>query len=335
MRIKLATKLAAALLAVTPFAMAQDGVLLVSNVGDRCVLFLDAATGRVLGRAPTPKGPHEITVSHDGKLAYVADPGGGPGTEPGNSIVVVDIPSRTVRAVYPVCDRPHDSRLSADGSLLWVACAPEKAIVELDARTGKILRRLPTPADGGWFVETLPNGTRLYTPHLEGKMLSVNERGTGKSQTVYSGTTQFGVASSPNGKEIWVSDADEGKLVIVDVVSGETVSPVALPVAAAADGTRAPAFSRLRFAPDGRTVAVVLRSKFLVVDAHRRAILWSVEMPHAGKVLAISGDGRFAFVSHPENDAVSRIDLRTRNVTQQFPTGKQPDGVAWVARANQ
>lgn len=334
MRITLATILAIAPLAGPSCVMAQNGVQLVSNEADRSVLFLDATTGRVLGRAPTPKGPHEITVSHDGKLAYVADPGGGPGSEPGNSIVVLDtIPTRTVRAVYPVCERPHDSRLSPDGSKLWVACAPEKAIVELDARSGRILRRLPTPADGGWFVEALPNTTRLYTPHLEGKMLSVTEITSEISHQVFSGTTQFGVAASPNGKEIWVSDADEGKLVVVDATSNKTVGAVALPAAIAADGTRAPAFARLRFTPDGRAVGVVVGTKFLLVDARRRAILWSVEMPYAGKVLALSGDARFAFVSHPENNAVSRIDLRARKVVQQFPTGKQPDGLAWVSRA--
>ena len=53
-------------------------------------------------------------------------------------------------------------------------------------------------------------------------------------------------------------------------------------------------------------------------------------MPHEGKVVTVSGDSQRAFVSHPEADRVSVINLRNRTVERTFVVGKQPDGVAWV-----
>lgn len=313
-------------------APAQTGsVLLVSYSAERKVAALDATTGRLLALMPTPKGPHEITISRDGAFAYVADSGAGPGSPPGDSIVVLDLKTRTVKNVFPACDRPHDTRISSDGKLLWVACGPEKAIVEMDARTGKILRKIDLGLDGGWFVETTPDEQKFYVPHLEGKALTVTRRASGESRAVYSGSTQFGVAVSPDGREIWASDSDEARLIIVETKGDTVVGSVDLPAPTArADGQRASAFSRLRFTPDGGSVMVVLGPRFILVNAKTRTIQWSVEMPYPGKVLTVSGDGRRAFVSHPGNDSVSVIGLAGQKVVGKFATGKQPDGVAWV-----
>jgi YVTN family beta-propeller protein len=69
-----------------------------------------------------------------------------------------------------------------------------------------------------------------------------------------------------------------------------------------------------------------------VVDAKRRSILWSIELPNDGKVVTVSSEGRRAFVSHPQNDRISVINLSKRKLENTVNVGKQPDGVAWVDR---
>ena len=301
-------------------------VLLVSLIGERQVAVIDPATQAVIARFPSPSGPHEITVSADGSLAYVADSGSGPSSPPGNSIVVLDLRTLSVKTTLKTCDTPHDTRVSRDRRTLWVACAPLKGVVELDAATGAIRKTFDTKLDGGWFVEITSDERTLFVPHMEAKALTMINRRTSEVRTLVSGNTIFGVTVSPNGKEVWASDADEKRLLIINASTGKVVTTVAL-------GTGV-GFSRLRFTPNGKQVVVVRGSEFIIVDVQRRSIVSRLEMPHAGKVVTVSGDSRHAFVSHPGADSVSVIELSSSKVERTFVVGKQPDGIAWVGNVD-
>ncbi len=322
----LATLFLPSVLLFTAVATRAQGVLLVSYNAEGRVAAIDPATGKVVVTFPSPRGPHEITVSRDGAKAYISDTGTGPGGAPGDAIIVVDLKKRAVEATLRVCERPHDARVSRDRRRLWVACAPMQAVQEVDATSGKVYKSWKTNLDGGWFVEVTRDERKIYVPHLEGKALSVIDRRTGVVRTLFSGTTQFGISISPDGREVWVSDADKREVSIVDPVRDAVIGTVSIG-SGEKDQT---GFSRLSFTPDGRHVVVVLGSKFIMVDSKRRSISWSVDMPHPGKVVTVSGDSRRAFVSHPGNDRVSSIDLKNRRIESTIPVGKQPDGLAWV-----
>ena len=49
------------------------GTLLVLNKADNNMVVIDVATLKVVATVPTGEGPHEMTVSSDGKLAFVAN----------------------------------------------------------------------------------------------------------------------------------------------------------------------------------------------------------------------------------------------------------------------
>lgn len=307
-----------------------DGVLLVSLIGDRQVAVIDPITQDVLARLPSPQGPHEITLSPDATLAYISDSGAGPNTPSGNSIVVLDLRTLSVKSTFKTCEKPHDTRVSRNGRILWVACAPAKAILELDAVTGAVRKTWDTKLDGGWFVEITPDDRKIFVPHLEGKAFSMIDRRTSQLRRLISGNTIFGVTVSPRGNEIWISDADENKLSVVNAATGNLTATVSL--GAVQQGRSS--FSRLRFTPDGERVVVVRGSEFVIVDAERRSIVSTIRMPHAGKVVTVSGDSRHAFVSHPSADSISVINLVNGNVERTFVVGKQPDGIAWAPTAH-
>lgn len=332
--------IAVILLALHATAFAQDSktrttsetdrkgksVLLVSLIGDRHVAVIDAITQDVLAKLPSPQGPHEITLSPDATVAYVADSGAGPNTPRGNSIVVLDLRTLSVKRTLKTCDSPHDTRVSRNGRTLWVACAPAKAIMELDAATGAVRKTWDTKLEGGWFVEITPDDGKIFVPHLEGKALSMIDRRNSQVRAVVSGNTIFGLTVSPDGNEVWISDADENRLSIVNTATGNVTASISMGAAK----NREASFSRLRFTPDGERVVVVRGTEFVIVDAERRSIVSTIQMPHAGKVVTVSGDGRHAFVSHPAADSVSVINLINRNVERTFLVGKQPDGIAWA-----
>src|SRR4030095_3620846 len=130
--------LAGGLVALLARGVDAQGTLLVSSNAERRVVMIDLKTEKVVATFPSPQGPHEIALSQDHSRAFVADSGTGPGGSSGNSIVVLDPEGRSTMATFKGCEQPHDTRVSRDGRMLWVACAPMKAVLELDARNGSV-----------------------------------------------------------------------------------------------------------------------------------------------------------------------------------------------------
>src|SRR5690349_15527481 len=83
------------------------GVVIASNMLDHTATLLDARTGATLATLPTGRGPHEVAVSHDGRLALVSNYG--PREAPGSTITVVDVAARAVARTIDLGDvrRPH------------------------------------------------------------------------------------------------------------------------------------------------------------------------------------------------------------------------------------
>src|SRR3974390_2392982 len=62
-------------------AAADTSLLLAINKGDNTLAIVDAATGKVLGKAPTGPDPHEVVASPDGKLAFITNYNAGNGVD--------------------------------------------------------------------------------------------------------------------------------------------------------------------------------------------------------------------------------------------------------------
>ncbi|HJU64740.1 MAG TPA: hypothetical protein VJ596_03650, partial [Gemmatimonadaceae bacterium] len=62
------------------------------------------------------------------------------------------------------------------------------------------------------------------------------------------------------------------------------------------------------------------------VRTHRRTA--SVVVPGGPKVIALSPDGRRAYVTHPEQGALTAVDVASMTVLRSIPLPGTPDGVA-------
>lgn len=303
---------------------ASGGTLLVSLSGDAQVALIDATTYQTIVMLPVDPGPHEIAVSRDARTAYVAISGTGPGGTPGKSVAVIDLRARSVRAFSEaICRQPHDVRVSRDAKLLWVACGPDQAVLELNARTGKLLRTLKTNVDGGWFVEASRNERRLFVPHLEGKSLTVIDRRDAATRNIPFAGAMAGIAIAPDGREVWAGYDDNGraKIAVLDAAGTKVIATIDTGVAA---------FPRMQFTPGGQRVVAVLGRTCVIVDVAGRAITSRIELPAAAKVVAIDGSGSRAFLTSPGSNQVFVIDVTSARLLTSFPVGKQPDSIAWV-----
>jgi len=299
-------------------------VLVVSRNGEHQALLVDPKNYHVIAALPTGKGPHEIAVSPDGRSAYIAISGNG--QEPGRTITVLDLTQRTVKATFDLGSyrQPHDLRVSRNGALLWVTCAPSKAVLEIDTRSGKILRDWKLDQDGAWMLVVTPDERKIYTANLEGKSVSIIDRRANTVRSIAFESSQIGMDVSPNGREVWVHRMEKQQISVIDVATDKVVATFE---------SGGQGFGRVKFTPDGKYVLVPQsESKNLVVfEAASRRLLETILLSSSPKVITVSPDSKRAFITSPSTDQAMVIDLVTWKEVSTFPTGKTPDGIAWAA----
>jgi YVTN family beta-propeller protein len=191
-------------------------------------------------------------------------------------------------------------------------------VLELDSETGKVLKTYNTARPGAWFVEVTPDERKLYTPNLEGKSVSVINRATGKVKVIPFEDPVYGIDITPDGRQVWVSGRD---LAVIDTATDEVVARVK---ASEADT------GRIRLTSDGRRAVVALQKKLAVFDVRTRRLVSETELGYSPKVLSLSGDGGRAFLTNPDDDTVSVVDIVAGKVLSTFRTGKKPDGIGWA-----
>jgi YVTN family beta-propeller protein len=129
---------------------------------------------------------------------------------------------------------------------------------------------------------------------------------------------------SPDGKELWVANAQDRTISVIDVASRKVVQ--ILPSTRAAN--------RLKITPDGRYVLVsdMSGSDLLVIDAATRKEHKRITLPGNSEGLLMAPNGLRAYTTLNSRDAVAVIDLKTMTVIGEVRTGRGPDGLAWAAR---
>jgi DNA-binding beta-propeller fold protein YncE len=130
---------------------------------------------------------------------------------------------------------------------------------------------------------------------------------------------------SPNGKEIWAANAQDGTISIVDIAGKKVSRTLAANVMGA---------NRLKFTPDGKLVLVSTLSgpDLAIFDAATRREVKRVKVGRGAAGIQMQPDGSRAFVACSPDDYVAIVDLKTLQVAGHLDAGKGPDGLAWAVR---
>lgn len=105
----------------------------------------------------------------------------------------------------PACS-PTWAQPSPDGARIWVACNKSNEIVEVDARSWSLVRRIPA-GDGVYNLAVTPDGRMLLATNRRGQSVSLFDAASGR-ELARVGTTRpvvHGVAVSPDGRYAFVS----------------------------------------------------------------------------------------------------------------------------------
>jgi YVTN family beta-propeller protein len=130
---------------------------------------------------------------------------------------------------------------------------------------------------------------------------------------------------SPDGRELWTANAQDGTLSIIDIAAKKVISTLNAKVVSA---------NRLKFTPDGKLVLISsLRNGDLVIyDTKLRKEFKRVNIGHGAAGILIDPDGSRAFVACTPDNYIAIVDLKTLAVTRHLDVGGEPDGLAWAVR---
>ena len=300
-----------------------NGTLLVLNKADNTMVVIDDATLKAIATVPTGEGPHEMTVSSDGKLAFVANYGA---KEYGHSLCVIDIASRKeIRRVElgPLL-RPHGIE-AKDGKVYFIS-ELTRTVARYNFAADTIDWLTGTGQDGGHMLALTPDGKRIYTANRVSNTVTSIDIGTatsaGKMMQIATGSKPEGIDISPDGKEVWVGNTGDGTIDIIDVTSNAIKQSFAV--------GKVPI--RVKFTPDGKRVLVSDNGagELIIIDAAARKVIKRVKAEGAPVGILIVPDGKRAFIARSGTGMVSVLDLGTLEFTGDIKTGNGPDGMGWV-----
>jgi len=318
---------------ITATQSAPSASLLVLSKADHTLAVVDPQTLKVLGRVPSGPDPHEVVASTDGRVAYIANYNGG-----GNIITPVDLVA--MKALPPIdlgpLRAPHGLDYVADK--LWFTAEAAKVIGSYDPATQKVDWVLGTGQNRTHMLYVWPDVSRIVTSNVNSASLTIVEktvgggRGRGGPQTDWNATVVAvgrgaeGFDVSPDRKQVWAANAQDGTISIVDVESKQVIDTLAANVNGA---------NRLKFTPDGKQVFVSSLGgpEVAIIDTATRRDVKRLKTGGRGAAgIQMQPDGRRAYVSCTPDDFIAIVDLKTLEVSGRIEAGRQPDGLAWVTR---
>lgn len=316
---------------------APSAALLVLAKSDDTLAIVDPSSLKVIARIPVGKDPHEVIASTDGKTAYVSNYGFGAY----NTLAVVDLvaqkalPSVNLGALRG----PHG--LTFVGGKVWFTAEAAKAIGSYDPATKSVDWILGTGQNRTHMIYVSPEMKLIVTTNVSSATVSMIEKAIGvppgqgrpmgapggdwNETVVRVGNGSEGFDVSPDGKEIWVANAGDGTVSIIDVASKQVMQTLAADVGGA---------NRLKLTPNGKIVLIssLRGSDVTVIDSTTREIVKRIAVGHGAAGIVMQPDGARAFVACSPDGYVAVIDLQSMKVVGRIEAGHDPDGLAWAIR---
>ena len=345
----------AALLVTALSASAQSTpsrMLLALSKHDHTLAMVDPVTLKVIARAPVGPDPHEVIASSDGKTAYVSIYGGGRY----HALSVIDLVSHTA---LPDIDTgalngPHG--LTFVGGKLWFTAEGAKAVARLDPATQKVEWIMGTGQSRTHMLFVSPDQKQIFTTNVNSASVSILEQVTlppmgpppgirppsGATppspppggnmprtdwvQTIIPvGKGDEGFDVSPDGRELWTANAQDGTLSVIDLTTRKVTATLDAKTSGA---------NRLKFTPDGKLVLVSMlgNGNLVVYDAATRKEFKRIPIGHGAAGILMDPVANRAFISCGPDNYIAVIDLRTLEVSAHIDVGGEPDGLAWATQ---
>jgi YVTN family beta-propeller protein len=332
------------------FVQAEDtpaNALLILAKQDGMLLIVDPASLHVIAHIPVGKDPHEVIASTDGKTAYASNYGSGAF----NTLAVVDLVAQTSLPSIDLGALRGPHGLTFVGGKVWFTAEGAKAIGSYDPATKTVDWILGTGQNRTHMIYVSPDMKWITTTNVSSGTVTLIEKGiAGPGQggpppgtprgpggpmgppradwnetVVRVGYGSEGFDVSPDGKEIWVANAQDGTVSIIDVASKQVRETLAADVGGA---------NRLKFTLDGKLALIssLRGSDVTVIDTATHKTVKKIAVGHGAAGILMEPGGVRAFVACSPDGYVAVINLHSMQVVGRIEAGHDPDGLAWATR---
>jgi YVTN family beta-propeller protein len=336
--------------------------LLVLEKAQNTLVIVDPASLTIVARVPVGNDPHEVAVSDDGRTAYVSNYGG-PGGYNTIAVVdlvaqkaLAPIDLGALRAPHGLAFVGGKLYFTAEGAKVVGRYDPSTQKVDWVVGTGqnrthmvavsKDLKTIFTsnvssstisiieqvaaqgPGPGRGRGGPPPGGRSQGAPRGGGGPGGPPPGGRGGPDwnvtDIPVGRGSEGFDVTPDGKELWVANAQDGTISVIDVAGKKVIQTI--PSTGAAN--------RLKITPDGKYAFVsdMGGNDLLVVGVAARKEYKRITLPASSEGLLMEPDGLRAYTTLNTRDSVAVIDLKSMTMIGEVKTGRGPDGLAWAAR---
>ena len=270
------------------------------------------------------RNPHELVITPDQRFMYLSNY-----AAPGNTISVVDLMACKHIKQIPTGEytRIHGAAMAPDGKNAYFTAGQTGWVVEVDTATHAVIRAIPTHGKISHMVLVSNDNRRIYTANIETKNVSVIDRKTGVLITqIQCEEGAEGMASTPDGKQLWVANQSGGSMSIIDIATHKVAERFDLPGMPV----------RIRFTRDGKRAYVpswAPEGELIVIDVPSRKEIKRVRVGGYAIGVELSPDEKRAFVGCEYSDGLHVVNTETLEVEGTIDTGEGPDPISmWYPR---
>ena len=298
--------------------------LLILSKNERMLSIVDPATLKIIARVPAGPDPHEVVASADGTRAYISNYGGGTY----NTLTIVDLVNQKSLGTVDLGALRGPHGLDFAGGKVWFTSEVAKVIGSYDPATSKVDLVIGTGQNGTHMVYAYPDLSRLVTTNVGSGTVSIISKRAGPRPdwdviTVQAGGRVEGMDVSPDGKQVWAANAQQGTITVIDVPSTSTKA-----LDAGVTGA-----NRLKFTPDGKLVLVTTLAGpnlTIINPSDYTSEPKRIPVGRGAAGIQIQPDGLRAYIACSPDDYVAVVDLKSFQVVGRIDAGKNPDGLAWA-----
>jgi YVTN family beta-propeller protein len=246
-----------------------------------------------------------------------------------NSVTFIDTATNAIKHVTYVGRSPHEAFFTPDGKEVWVTVRGEDYVAVLDGHTFEERTRITVPAGPGMTIFS-PDGQYGFVCSSFNPETVVIATASHEIVGHVAQVSPFcpDIAATPDGKQIWLTLKDVGKVMVFnarppfDVLKVIDTGPITNHVNIARNANGQFAYV---------TIGGLNEVKVFKTDTFEQvATIPTGVLPHG---IWPSGDGTRMYIGLENADAAAAIDTLTNKVIATIPIGQAPQGVAYVPNA--
>jgi YVTN family beta-propeller protein len=246
-----------------------------------------------------------------------------------NSVTFIDTATNAVKHTTYVGRSPHEAFFTPDGAEVWVTVRGENYVSVLDGATYEEKTRIIVPGGPGMQIFS-PDGKYGYVCSSFNPETVVITAADHKIVGRVPQVSAFcpNIAASPDGKQVWMTFKDSGKVMAFDAHP---------PFAVLKTIDTGPITNHVNFVINAHgsfayvTVGALNQVQvFRTDDFSKVATIPVGALPHG---IWPSGDGARVYVGLENDDALVAIDTLTNTVMATIPIGQAPQALAYVTDA--